>query len=72
MKWRKIADMKKPTLSFENPKIRPKQHVELQLNKDMPMTHTMNDSFSNEAAIDEVVATCDGDMRGAIKAQGPL
>lgn len=32
------------------------------------MTHTMNDSFSNEAAIDEVIATCDGDMRGAIKA----
>jgi hypothetical protein len=40
----------------------------LQLNKDMPMTHTMNDSFSNEAAIDEVIAICDGDMRGAIKA----
>ena len=32
------------------------------------MTHTINDSFSNEAAIDEVIATCDGDMRGAIKA----
>jgi hypothetical protein len=32
------------------------------------MTHTVNDSFSNEAAIDEVIATCDGDMRGAIKA----
>ena len=32
------------------------------------MTRTPTDSFSNEAAIDEVIATCDGDMRGAIKA----
>jgi hypothetical protein len=36
--------------------------------EDMPMTHTMNESFSNDAAIDEVIATCNGDMRGAIKA----
>jgi hypothetical protein len=34
----------------------------------MPMTHTVNDSFSNEAVIDAIIATCDGDMRGAIKA----
>jgi hypothetical protein len=36
--------------------------------EDMPMTRTVTDSFSNEAAIDEVIATCNGDMRGAIKA----
>jgi hypothetical protein len=36
--------------------------------EDMPMTHTMTESFSNDAAIDEVIATCNGDMRGAIKA----
>jgi len=34
----------------------------------MPMTRTGNNSFSNEAAIDEIIATRDGDMRGAIKA----
>jgi hypothetical protein len=34
----------------------------------MPMTQTVNDSFPNEAFIDEVIATCDGDMRKAIKA----
>jgi hypothetical protein len=38
------------------------------LTEDMPMTRTVTDSFSNEAAIDEVIATCNGDMRGAIKA----
>jgi hypothetical protein len=32
----------------------------------MPMTHTLNDCFSNEAAIDGIIATCDGDTRGAI------
>jgi hypothetical protein len=32
------------------------------------MTRTVTDSFSNDAAIDEVIATCNGDMRGAIKA----
>jgi hypothetical protein len=32
------------------------------------MTRTPTDSFSNEATIDEVIATRDGDMRGAIKA----
>jgi hypothetical protein len=32
----------------------------------MPMTHTLNDGFSNEAAIDAIIATCDGDTRGAI------
>ena len=32
------------------------------------MTRTPTDSFSNEAAIDAVIATCDGDMREAIKA----
>jgi hypothetical protein len=36
--------------------------------EDMPMTPTVTDSFSNDAAIDEVIATCNGDMRGAIKA----
>ena len=36
--------------------------------EDMPMTRTVTDSFSNDAAIDEVIATCNGDMRGAIKA----
>ena len=30
---------------------------------DMPMTHT-----PNEAAVNAIIATCDGDMRGAIKA----
>jgi hypothetical protein len=38
----------------------------------MPMTHTVNGSFSNEAfieaLIDAVIATCDGDMRETIKA----
>jgi hypothetical protein len=34
----------------------------------MPMTQTVNDSFSNEAFIDEVIAACDGDMRDTIKA----
>jgi hypothetical protein len=34
----------------------------------MPMTQTVNDSFSNEAFIDEVIAACDGDMRETIKA----
>jgi hypothetical protein len=29
---------------------------------DMPMTHT-----PNEAAVNAIIATCDGDMRGAIK-----
>jgi hypothetical protein len=33
----------------------------------MPMTQTVNDSFSNEAFIDEVIAACDGDMRETIK-----
>jgi hypothetical protein len=32
------------------------------------MTHTVNDSFSNEAFVDEVIAACDGDMRETIKA----
>ena len=36
--------------------------------EDMPMTRTVTDSFSNDAAIDEVIATCNGDMSGAIKA----
>jgi hypothetical protein len=36
--------------------------------EDMPMTRTVTDSFSNDAAIDEVIATCNGDLRGAIKA----
>jgi len=35
--------------------------------EDMPMTRTVTDSFSNDAAIDEVIATCNGDLRGAIK-----
>jgi hypothetical protein len=35
---------------------------------DMPMTQIVNDSFSNEALIDAVIAACDGDMREAIKA----
>ena len=34
----------------------------------MPMTQILNDSFSNEAFIDAVIAACDGDMREAIKA----
>jgi acetyl-CoA carboxylase alpha subunit len=34
----------------------------------MPMAHTVNHTFSNEAFIDEVIAECDGDMREAIKA----
>jgi DNA polymerase III delta prime subunit len=34
----------------------------------MPMARTVNDSFLNEAAIDEFIATCEGDMRRAIKA----
>jgi hypothetical protein len=36
--------------------------------EDKLMTRTVTDSFSNDAAIDEVIATCNGDMRGAIKA----
>ena len=36
--------------------------------EDMPMTRTVTDSFSNDAAIDEVIATCNGDLRGAIRA----
>jgi hypothetical protein len=36
--------------------------------EDIPVTHTVTDSVSNDAAIDEVIATCNGDMRGAIKA----
>jgi hypothetical protein len=34
----------------------------------MPMTQTVNHTFSTEAFIDEVIAECDGDMREAIKA----
>jgi hypothetical protein len=34
----------------------------------MPMTHRVDDSFLDEAVIDELIATCDGDMREAIKA----
>jgi len=34
----------------------------------MPMTQTVNHTFSNEAFIDEVIAECDGDMRETIKA----
>ena len=36
--------------------------------EDMSMTHAVTNRFSNEAAIDEVIATCNGDMRGGIKA----
>ena len=32
------------------------------------MIRTVTDSVSKESAIDEVIATCNGDMRGAIKA----
>jgi hypothetical protein len=36
--------------------------------EDMPMTRTVTDGFLNEAAIDEVSASCNGDLRGAIRA----
>jgi hypothetical protein len=36
--------------------------------EDMLMIRTVTDSVSKESAIDEVIATCNGDMRGAIKA----